>query len=196
MKKTEVFIRVGLFLAIVGGIVIFKIIPLLSHTAPGGPKLSFGGSETCRLGDALEDFNAAGFYMGESTQDHTYTGLSTQDNLKVYLSEDRAQSCGKGQLVNKGDKWRKGSECMVYSFELNQSSGGNMTCNGTETLGNTQEAIQSGLGTPALHDSKYDQYTYKKGGRTYTFSFYYDENGVCTSVSAHQDDPQLSFYSY
>ena len=52
MKKTEIFIRVGLFLAIVGGIVIFKIIPLLSHTAPGGPKLSFGGSETCRLAPA------------------------------------------------------------------------------------------------------------------------------------------------
>lgn len=196
MKKASTWIRIGLFVLIVGWLVVFKIIPLLGTTAPGGPKLSFGGTETCQLGDSLEDFNAAGFYMGDSTQEHTYTGLSTQDNLRVYIGGNREQSCGKGQLVNKGDKWLKGMECMVYSFELNYSEGVHMTCNGTEILGNTQEAVHSGLGNPALYDSKYDQYTYKKGGRTYTFYFNYDESGVCTSVSAYQNDPQLSFQSF
>jgi len=196
MKKVSNWLRVGLFLVIVGAAVVYFILPALGDTAPGGPKLSFGGSGTCQLGGALEDFNTAGFYMSESVQDHTYTGLSTQDDIKVYLSAGRTQSCGEGQLVNKGDKWLKGVECMVFSFELRYADGGHMTCDGTETLGNTREAMNSALGTPAEHSGDYDKYSYSKGGRTYSFIFYYDESGVCTSVTAAQHDPKLSFYSF
>lgn len=195
MKKVSTWFRVGLFLVIAAAAVVIFILPALGDTAPGGPKLSFGGSGTCQLGGALEDFNAAGFYMSRDVQEHTYTGLSTQDSLSVYLSADRVQSCGKGQLVNKGDQWLKGTECMVFSFRLNYADGGYMTCNGTETLGNTQEAIRAGLGAPAKQLSTYDEYTYKKRGRTYTFQFSYDESGICSSVSAYQEDPNLSFYS-
>ena len=187
MRKASNWIRVILFLVIVGAAIVFIILPMLGTTAPGGPKLSFGGSETCQLGDTLEKFNAAGLYMGKNTQDHTYTGLS---------NADRAQSCGKGHLVNKGDKWLKGVECMVYSFELRYADGGRMTCDGVETLGSTQEAIRSGLGDPEQYDDEYDKYIYKKSGRSYTFYFYYDESGVCTSAEAYQNDPKLSFQSF
>lgn len=196
MRKVSNWIRVILFFVIVGAAIVFIILPMLGTTAPGGPKLSFGGSETCQLGDTLEKFNAAGLYMGKNTQDHTYTGLSSQDNLAVYPNADRAQSCGKGHLVNKGDKWLKGVECMVYSFELRYADGGRMTCDGVETLGSTREAIRSGLGNPEQSNDEYDKYIYKKSGRTYTFYFYYDESGVCTSAEAYQNDPKLSFQSF
>ena len=196
MKKVSTWRRVGLFLVITVAAVVIFILPILGTTAPGGPKLSFGGSDTCQLGGSLEEFNAAGFYMGEKTQERSFSGHTSQDNFKVFLNAGRSQSCGGGQLVNKGDGYRSGTECMVYSFELRYADGGHMTCNGTETLGNTQEAIHSGLGKPALHDSKYDQYTYQKGGRSYDFYFYYDESGVCTSVAAYQIDPKLSFQSF
>ena len=199
MRKASNWIRVILFLVIVGAAIVFIILPMLGTTAPGRPKLSFGGSETCQLGDTLEKFNAAGLYMGKNTQDHTYTGLSSQDNLAVYPNADRAQSCGKGHLVNKGDKWLKGVECMVYSFELRYADGGRMTCDGVETLGSTREAINAGLGKPGETGNaygEYDRYSYSKQGRDYIFRFYYDESGICVRATAAQADPKLSFQSF
>ena len=195
MKKLSNWLRVGLFLVIVAAAVVYYILPALGTTAPGGPKLSFGGAETCQLGDALEVFNAAGFYMGESVQDQTYTGLSSHNKLKVYLSAAREQSCGTGTLVNKGDKWLKGVECMVYSFALRLEDGGHMTCDGTETLGNTKEAIHAAFGTPAERNAEFERYKWSRMGRSYLFTFYYDEE-VCTEILAYQDDPHLSFRSY
>ena len=196
MKKAKTWLGVLLFLVIAVAAVVIFILPVLSDTAPGGPKLSFGGPETCQLGGSLEEFNAAGFYMGEDVQNHSFSGHRAESDFQVYLSADRAQSCGKGHLVNKGDKWLKGVECMVYSFELRYADGGRMTCDGVETLGSTQEAIRSGLGNPAQSNDEYDKYIYKKSGRTYTFYFYYDESGVCTSAEAYQNDPKLSFQSF
>ena len=196
MKKAKTWLGVLLFLVIAVAAVVIFILPVLSDTAPGGPKLSFGGPETCQLGGSLEEFNAAGFYMGEDVQNHSFSGHRAERDFQVYLSADRAQSCGKGHLVNKGDKWLKGVECMVYSFELRYADGGRMTCDGVETLGSTQEAIRSGLGNPEQSNDEYDKYIYKKSGRTYTFYFYYDESGVCTSAEAYQNDPKLSFQSF
>lgn len=199
MKKAKPWIQAVLILAIFVAAVVYFLLPILDPTAPGGPKLSFGGSETCQLGGALADFNAAGFYMGEDVQEYSFTGHTSQDNFSIFMDAGRSQSCGGGQLVNKGDGYRTGSECMVYSFSLRYADGGYMTCNGTETLGNTREAINAGLGKPTeTYSAKdvYDQYDYSKRGRDYIFRFYYDESGICTRVSAYQVDPQLSFQSF
>ena len=196
MKKVKTLLGVLLFLGIVAAAVAIFILPILGTTAPGGPKLSFGGPETCQLGGSLEEFNAAGFYMSKDVQEHSFTGHTTQDKLGVYLDAGRGQSCGSGRLVNKGDGYRRGSECMVYSFSLRLEVGGHMTCNGTEILGSTQDAIQAALGKPAETYSDSDLHCYTKGGRTYNFRLYYDEAGVCIKLSAYQDDPKLSFLSF
>ena len=140
MKKAKTWLGVLLFLVIAVAAVVIFILPVLSDTAPGGPKLSFGGPETCQLGGSLEEFNAAGFYMGEDVQNHSFSGHRAESDFQVYLSADRAQSCGSGQLMNKGDGYKSGRECMVYSFSLRLEDGGHMICNGTEILGNTQDA--------------------------------------------------------
>ena len=194
MKKAKTWLGVLLFLVIAVAAVVIFILPVLSDTAPGGPKLSFGGPETCQLGGPLEEFNAAGFYMGEDVQNHSFSGHRAERDFQVYLSADRAQSCGSGQLMNKGDGYKSGRECMVYSFSLRLEDGGHMTCNGTEILGNTQDAIRAALGQPAETYSDSDLYRYSKSGRTYNFRLYIDEAGICTSLSAYQDDPNISFY--
>lgn len=199
MKKVKVWLQAGLFLIIVAAAVIFFILPILSTTAPGGPKLSFGGVETCQLGGTLEEFNAAGFYMGEEIQTHSFSGHTAHDDLYVFLDAGRSQCCGEGQLVNRGDGYKSGIECMVYSFELRLEDGGQMTCNGVETLGSTREAINAGLGKPGEtgnSSGEYDRYSYSKQGRDYIFRFYYDESGVCIRTTAAQVDPKLSFQSF
>ena len=199
MKKVRIWLQVVLFLAIVAAAVVIFILPILGDTAPGGPKLSFGGGETCQLGGPLEEFNAAGFYMSEDIQTHSFSGHTAQDNFSVFLDAGRSQSCGSGQLVNKGDGYRSGRECMVYSFELRLEDGGRMTCNGVETLGSTREAINAGLGKPGETGNsygEYDRYSYSKQGRDYIFRFYYDESGICVRTTAAQADPKLSFQSF
>lgn len=196
MKKARTWLGVGLFVVIVAAAVVVFILPALGDTAPGGPELSFGGSEICQLDGALEEFNAAGFYMAEDMQAHSFSGQSTMPDLAVYLSADRAKSCGKGRLVNKSGEYLRGAKCMVYSFSLRLEDGGHMTCDGTETLGNTREAINAAFGTPAKRANTYDTYHWSKLGRGYDFTFYYDDGGVCGSVTAAQDDPKISFTTF